>query len=706
MPNTTALKSIDILAIIIAIQIALDITIVLDIPVARQVIGFVYFTFIPGYILVKLLRLDNNSALETGLLSAGLSLGLVLACGLLINFYDPILNIDKPLSVTPIAITFNIFVVLGAGLVALRKNNNGFKFEIGKKNLLVLIPILCLPLLSIVGALYENLYHINSLLMLLFILILILFAIFAFKKSVKNIYPILIFIIAISLLFHYSLISNFAHGNDTPAEVFCMSNTQTNGIWNQTGPYPNNSYWGRLNSMLSITILPTIYSSELNASVTSTYLIVFPLLFVLVPLILYLIWQQYIDKKYAFIAAFLFLAEPTFYTEMLGLTRQMMGEIFFCLLLFIILKKEIRNYQKVICFTIFSFGIVVSHYALAEIFFFFILAAFVVTQITERFSKKLSFNISYSLILLFFVIMFSWYLFTSSSSVLDSFMEFGERVVNQLGDFANPASRGESVMLGLGLSTPATVWNLISRIFAYLTEAFIVIGFIGLIFKKVKNNYNRNFTLLTSFAIVLLAALIVVPGLASTMNMSRFYHILLFLLAPLSVLGALFISKLIYKHKTEILALILLVTVVGSYFIFQAGFVYELTGSESYSLPLNYHRYGLRLYTEGGVLSQQDVNSAQWLTQHYDESSQVYSGYLTPLIGYGAINYTRLLSLTNVTQVRAGDYVYLGTLNINYKLVLGNSVWNTSSIVNSSLYSSSIIYSNGDCEVYKNTNSP
>lgn len=702
-------RPIEFLAIVLFFQIIMDITIILNIPVARQVMGFVYFTFVPGLLIVKIMRMNQLNFLETILFSAGFSLAFLLLFGLSINFILPLINIARPLSVIPLTVMFNGAVVIGSVVAFLRNAEVPiFNFKFLKRHLLIL-PLICLPILSVAGAIFSNVYGNNLILLIMIFLISAIFVILTLFKKLpfSNYYPLIIFVIAISLLLQFSLVSNYVHGNDTPAEYFVMSNTQTNSIWNQTGPYPNNEYWGRLNSMLSITILPTIYSSVLNLNLTSTYMIIFPLLFCLVPLVLFQTWRKYIGSKYAFIASFVFIAEPTFFTEMLGLTRQMIAEIFFVLLIFILLKKNMKKIDRLFCFALFSFGLVVSHYALAEIFLFFIFLTFAVNVLLQHFSRKLNINISLNLVLLFFVIMFSWYVFTSSSSVFDSFLTFGQSVLNQLGDFANPASRGQTVLMGLGLTAPPTIWNSISRVFAYFIEAFIVIGFVGLILKRVRNNYDRTYALLTTFSVILLAALIVVPGLAATMNMSRFYHILLFFLAPLCVLGAGFISKLVFKRKKQILSMLLLATVLTAYFLFQTGIVYELTGSLSYSLPLNVNKFGSRLSNDYGILTEQDVTSAQWLSQHDNGgSSQVYAGYLTPLIGYGAFNFPRLSALSNITETKAGDFVYLGTLNNRYGLVFGNDVWNTSDIQQSVFPLSSKIYSSNECEIYKLTNNP
>jgi uncharacterized membrane protein len=710
LSNSILAKAGDFLPIVLIIQLSLDITVFLNIPVARQVLGFVYLTFIPGFLIIKILKINKLSFFETVLLSVGLSIGFLMLFGLLINFFLPLIDITRPFSVVPITVMFNIVVVLG--VVGAYFRNKEIKLCLPKLSFryLLFLILLCIPLLSIVGAMFVNVYQNNLLLLIMLLLIAFTFAVFSLLKklSFSKVYPIIIIIFAVSLLFHFSLISNYVHGPDSGSEYAAIFNTQSNALWDSIGPYPHNLDFGRLNSMLSVTILPTTYSSLLGIDATWTYKIIFPLIFALLPLVLYKTWQPYVGKKYAFISCFLFLAEPTFYGEMLSLARQMVGELFFALLLFVILKKEMKQFERTFLFVLFSFGLIVSHYALAEILLFFIILVFIVTQIYQRLSKSSTGYISFSMILLFFVMMFSWYIFTSNSSILESFLNFGQNVLNQLSDFANPASRGQTVLMGLGVTSSPTIWNSISRIFAYLSEAFIVIGFIGLISKRVKTNYDRDSILFTSLALVLLAGLIIVPGLAATLNMSRFYHILLIFLAPLCILGAQVIAVLIYKRKIELISSILLVVVLVGYFLFQSGFIYELSGTQNYSLPLGGDSFGQSLSYQFATVTEQEVVGAQWLSQHYRAGqTQIYAGYLTPLIGYGFLNITMLSELSNVTRPNGGDFVYLGDMNTRFNLVVTNYyVWNTSDIQNTILTSSSHVYSSGNCEIYKFTSSP
>jgi len=333
---------------------------------------------------------------------------------------------------------------------------------------------------------WVNLFENNTILLFLMVVISLVFAIgvMSIKLLSSRLYVFAVFVIAISLLYHSLLISNYilSFGSDATTELFVFKNVQNNAYWGSA------KFFRRQSSMLGITILPTLYSNLLNVDPTWTYKILFPLIFSFVPLGLYQIWRKYIGDKYAFVSVFLFMAQQTFYFEMVALNRQMVAELFFVLLLLVILNNTMKRSSKMVCFIVFAFGLVTSHYGLSEIFLFFISMVFVSFFIIKRPSR----NITASMIVLFFVVMFSWYIYTSSSAVFINILEFGEYVYNQLGEFFNPASRGETVLRGLGLESSPTILNTVSRAFAYFTQFLIVFGFVGLVTKRIKVHIDRS----------------------------------------------------------------------------------------------------------------------------------------------------------------------------------------------------------------------
>jgi len=694
-------SSMSLLLIVLLCLSIFCLVVFLNVPIARQVIGFFYLTLVPGYVFLRLLKLEDLGSPETILFSIGFSIAFLMFAGLLVNEIGYMIGFPNPLTLVPLAITLNVLVI-AFGILAHIKNMKLTLPVIQFRKVPLQLPFLfSIPIISVIGAVFVKSYGNNIILIFLLLLISSIFAVGMVLEKLlpPRLYALAIFVIAISLLYHSLLISDYivSYGSDVPTELGVFQNTQSNAYWGATEFVP------RFDAMLSITVLPTFYSNLLNIDPTWTFKMLFPIIFSFVPLALYRIWKRYIGEKYAFSAAFLFMAERTLYFEMVSLNRQITAELFFVLLLLVLLSDKMKPRYRVVCFMIFAFGLVTSHYALSEIFLFFISLTFIFSFLAKRPSR----NIEPSMIALFFVVMFSWYIYTSGSAVYDSIVDYSNYVYSQVSEFFNPASRGGTVLRGLGLEAPPAMLNAVSRAFAYSTQLLIVVGFVGLITRRVRYRIDRTYSTFVFIAIVFLFALLLVPGLAETLSMSRFYHILLFFLAPLSMIGATFLVGLLSKRREKLLASILLLIVLIPYFLFQTNFVYEVTGGDSWSLPLSkYKMDSLRLYGGFGFIDAYSVFGVQWLSKTVNaDRTRIYSDSASqrnPLIAYGGLRFEEVRVLSNTTKISSGDTVYLSPLNVADGKIVGEfSVFNSSEL--SFLNQTNTIYANGKCEIRKGT---
>ena len=683
----------------------------LDIPIMRQTFVFLYLTFVPGFVLLRVFRLKNLHRLEMILLSAGLGIAFLIIVGLLINELGSMVGISNPLSDIPLMIVLNSVVLLFCFLSS--PVNLGPKLQIVKvlKSIVrspLAVLFLSLPFLSVVGTIWVNAYENNSILlfMIMAISLLVIMSFLSNKLMPPKLYPLAVVLIAVSLLFHSSLISSYvqAAGADIYLELTVFKLTKNNAWWNPVLEQSLSGPIARFNNMLSITILPTIFSSMMNMDATLILKILYPLIFSLVPLALYHLWQTRLGTRIAFASAFLFMAQQTFYTEMLGLARQMVGELFFILLLIVVLDTKIKSSKKIMCFTILSTALIVSHYALSVIFISFLFFVWILLFAMKRW-RAYTPKITLSMVVLFFVLMFSWYIYTSNSATFESILEFANHLYGELGEWANPASRGTTVLRGLGMEAPPSFWNAISRGFAYFVQFLIVIGFVGLITSRVNTRLDREYLAFVLLATALLAALILVPGLAESLRMTRFYHILLFFLAPLSALGAEFLVKLAFKRKTELAMSVLLLVVMIPYFLFQTNFVYEVVGSDSWSLPLSKYRMDdLRLYYIYGYIDEQSAFGAGWLAENVNfKFTPIYADVQARFssLTYCGVTYeAQVHTLSNATIIATSGTIFLNRLNVIGEKILGTYLlWNSSEV--SFLEDLHIIYSNGACEIYK-----
>ena len=693
---TARLKPARFPAAVLIAQTALCFTIIFNIPVARQVLGFLYLTLVPGFAIVRLLKLKLETV-ETILFVVGLSIAFLMGAGFLMNLLGPSIGVLKPLELIPLLLVTNIIVLL----LLFNKWHDSEKhvFSVENKRLIGFRFITgALPVVSIVGTLLVNAPpHTNNivlLLMLVIISIVVGLAAFSRKLVSPNLYPLLIFAIALALLFHVSLFSNYIHGGDIFGEYSAFKLTLNNSYWDP-------AFSERLYTMLSVTILPTIYSTVLGLEGTWILKVVYPLIFALVPVGLYQLFRSRVSKQVAFFSVFFFVSNIVFFNEIAELARQMIAELFYILLLLAIFNKNIHGSAKWLCVSVFSFGLVVSHYAMSYIFLVFVFAVWLFFSLRKR---KMS--ITVSMVILFAIMTFAWYIYASSSVTFNDLLRRVDIIRESfVSDFLNPQSRGSQVLQGMGVLGLGTFWHLVGRFIYYGTELLVVTGLLGSLLKRRRSFFNEEYNVMAFLNMLLVVACIVVPNLAESFNMTRFYHVSLFFLAPFCILGGIDVLSLLSRKrvKQRYLSSIVVLIVIIPYFFFQTGVVYEVTGEESWSLPLSAYRFStLKLYSMG-VLGETEVSGAIWLSQYGDFNRYVYADITSGAIfAYKGIQNSVWLSFR--VPVVNGSYIYLRGYNVYDGIVFSTygsvGAFNVTQIV-PSLNMTNLIYSSGSCEIYK-----
>jgi len=122
-------------------------------------------------------------------------------------------------------------------------------------------------------------------------------------------------------------------GGDIQLEYYTLSTVINNTFW-------DSQIHTNLNAMLSITIMPPIYSILLNLSPVWILKIIYSFLLSLVPLALFLMYKNFCSEKISFLAAFFFISFPSFFFEIVGLSRQELAEFFIVISLLLIFNKS------------------------------------------------------------------------------------------------------------------------------------------------------------------------------------------------------------------------------------------------------------------------------------------------------------------------------------------------------------------------------
>jgi uncharacterized membrane protein len=706
------------LAVIPIVHLLLYIAIGLNIFVFRQITVFVYLSFIPGFVLLKILRLKETSVVDTILFSVGLSIAFLMFIGLLTNELYPIIGISQPLSTIPLTITLSLLTLILFFIGYRQDLSENFsswgRNLIDSKAILPKSAILVLPvLLGIIGALYVN----QPILLLMIITIAALYAISVFSARASKSYPIVIFAIAIALAYSLLLTSKYILGYDAQVEYYVFRMTSINGYWHLLPVDINPAGTVRLNAMLSVTILPTIYSALLNTNGEALFKTFYPFVFSLVPVTLYRIYARQIGKAASLLSTLFFISSPTvFYgAELLSLNRQIVAEFFLVLSIFILLDKKMSVGKRRLLLIVFGAALTVSHYSTMYVYLFFVFSIYAIAKFKGRSDEMLN----GAMVASFFTMAFSWY--TLSVAPLTSLSQFFREMFSRFStDLFSPAARSSEVFTPHPILTYA---SMINWVLFYTVHFFILIGILMLLFKPAKTRLDPKYRTVAILSAVILFLCVAVPNIAPALNFSRFYAITLLFLAPCFVLGGetlVGVSENVLRRATSRRSLsnshnqistVLLCAVLIGYFLSQSGFINCVTGASPLSFSLDYNR--IRTSTDPNTLnsisfhiayiSEQDVFSAMWLSKNKGESSTIYADYVSMcsvLTSYSLIPKQQIISLTNTTMLKQGGFIYLGQLNVvNGIMTTFSAQFNTSDIY-PLLNETNLVYSNGNSEVW------
>lgn len=732
------------LKVVLAIQIAMWGVIGLDliglqIPILRQFIGFIYLTFVPGILILRILKLHKLGNIETLLYTVGLSLATLMFTGFFMNMVYPLFGISGPISIMPLIITISVVVLMLCVLSYIRdKDFSDPSFiDVGE----VLSPpvlFLCLiPFLAIFGTYLVNFYHTNILLMLMIVVIAFVALLIGFDKFIPaKLYPLAIWVMAISLIYHDTLISMYLNRYDVIGEYYFSKLVVIGSYWNWMIPSSNNA-------MLSTTMLAPIFHHIFNMDLTWVFKIIYPLLFSLVPLGLYCVFKRITDRKIAFLSSFYFISLYPFYNVIPSQCKQSIAEIFFILLFMLIFYGNIDKIKKSFLLIIFAISLIVSHYGTSYLFMFSLIFVFFFLFLTEnqtinnlweknhsKFRKKewIADNsnvenkaISLNFVLLFITFALTWYIYISSSSIFNTIVDIGDHILNTLFiQFLSPEySRGMHSLAGI----PVAPIRWVSKIINWSAIFFICVGILKLSLRHREIKFEKEYIGFSLYWFIICISAIAVSGFA-VMNPYRLYHLSLFLLAPLAVIGGITVFEVITKilkkswtNKSIKKSLKVLYVFFIIFLLFNTGFIFEIVKDPSSSISLSQESVKEEghsreyICTFINLMHEQDVFSARWLSKNMEKGPMIYvirGNYegAHALNTYGMVPSSKRYGLTSTTRkIREGDYIYLTYLTVvegitvGYNFKLGSPTFLNITNIHPLLEDKNKIYTNGGSEI-------
>ncbi len=694
------------LAILLLTLLLTDLSIILDLPVLKPVLSFLFFTIVPGLLIFLILKPTQMELLKKFVLWVGLSIFFLMSVGLLLNSLYPL--ISEPLSLTPILLTLNIVLIVLASTAYWRNRNNfeiydllNFKIILKDKLLSPLVFPFLLPLLAILGTYLMNTAQNNVLLLIMLILIpLYLVAIVYLQKRVHPVtYPLTLWLISLSLLLMYGLTSSYLIGRDIHLEYYCFQLSLSNFHWDL------NAYYNSYNACISINILPLIYHVLSGVKGEYVFKVFMAIIGSIIPLIVYLVASKYLPRRYAFFAGILFVFQ-LFFVSLLGAVRQELAILFFFLTIMVVFDFQINKSAQKVLTVIFIVSTLISHYSTAYVAFVLILPILLLPFFKGLLKdRKLVFtNMDIILISLAFILV--WYLLVAKVQFASGAQVIGRTVAASAAGGGGTtsaliATRGAYVLGVLGVvlkSLPNTISVLVHDVMF----ATILVGLYTLLrrYRHYKDKFGTQFLLGIVISMGLLVLFVALPYISIAYDASRLFFQLIIFLAPIFIIGCITIARWIKKPKWDVVVILVLLI---SLFTCVTYLHYSLLGTP-YSAQ----------YENNSIIRQElyiyntEIKSSQWLYDYGQDDLTIYSDgreVARFFTAYGKNIQNRKIndSFFGWNQTINAGYIFLGYVNVHNNRIIdiGNDIISVDMSPYSNLFErKSLIYDNGGSQVW------
>ena len=682
-----------ILQIIIMLILLANISILLDIYILRQILSFLFLTFLPGLLLTYALKIKLN-LIERAIFSWGLSISILMFVGLIMNNLLLELSFYKPFSLYILLIVYNLVLLLTLIYIYkfIKKDIScDLSFNLNRISKLILIGSIPIPVVSIYGIYSVNQYNSNSLLIFLIFLIVLVIIISSIEKYklTPELYPIIITLISISLLFMLSLRSNHIIGDDAHEEFLLFKNTLNQMHWSISGLTP-------LDACISISIVPTIYQVILNINPETLYRILYSALYIPCPLIIYIISKKYLIEAYAFLASCFFMFQINFiFTEFNARTNL---AIFFIALSFMtIFNDNISISLRRLLFIIFTSSCILSHYSTTYIAFLVIFIYYFSIFLLNRKRDQPNTKINSNLILIFFVILFFWYGQVIETPLISG-QSYIERTIVNLNEMFIIESRGQQIeaLFGKG-SLELGIPRIIEIIATWLTFLYIFIGVLSMFIRRPPNltmlekEPERDYLLFSIIFCGFLLAMIAFPYLARGYDLSRVYSMALIILSTSFMRGAILLGHIVNKRNIYVTCSIMALLLLVPYFLSVTSVTYDLFNNPR-SIISNSYGTQYDMY----FIEDQESYGAKWVKNYiYNENRQVSFDHM----GGNILESQALIPNYNKNShgiEMENRYTFLRRFNIINDLFM----YKEGVVEHILLGNKSSIYNSGNCEVH------
>ena len=386
-------------------------------------------------------------------------------------------------------------------------------------------------------------------------------------------YASIIYLIGLLAVWSTTTLGLSVVGTDISRELQMSNFAMANG-WNL-------SLFDVSNSSFVVGWLIPQFSKLFEIPVVWIYKLILPMIFALTPVLLYYIFKKQIGELKAFYSSIFFIMVPVFSLEIATIGKSMVAETLMALCLWIMFTnwKSWKKFTGILVFTLLTLW---AHYTVGILlvcYFIGILLIMLAAKIFKKWElwKKKAVPLwTLAVVIVISITGFTIYysnvsqglVFKATAGIGDMYNRLGNiflhnpPVINTSNTTSSEFSiiaqasnlttedllmaqfvrqtQNKNPLLNLGMGKDfeqASVLGKIFRLIQYLTELLIMLGAVWLVFNYKKYNFQAEFIAGIASSFIMLAFCMFLPIFASLINMTRNYHMALFFLAPMFVLG-------------------------------------------------------------------------------------------------------------------------------------------------------------------------
>lgn len=539
----------------------------------REIITFLFYSYVPGLILLRVLRMHRLGGAMTTLLSVAASVVIVMLSGLAFNLFY--FELSGPLPFTSSTVTIGqtviVFAMLALAYVTDRRYSAEPMLDIKPFLTAPAFALYSLPLMAIMATYLLNGWNFAWLQIVLLLVIAAAVVALLIFRIPSQLYPVAVICIALAVLFHTSLASRFVvEWADISFEYWSANRTLLNGFWTMTDG-------GRTDSVLSVTILAPMYVLLTGFDLNIVFKVCYPALLSLIPLGVFCMARGRLSPEGAFLAAFFVISGAAFFTEFLGLARQIVAELLLVAIAALLLHRSDVPVNRMVLAWIMAIGMIVSHYGIVSIIMPAAVISAILYLVLERksVSRAVVAKVAGSTALMFIPPLL-WYSNVSGSTVLTGVMESFELLMEGYGSIG----LFEDLLPILQFKTSLHLWPVF-----FLTIVVCMLCIYGLCrlvsLRSKLDRWDHAYLAITVPFLAYTFLAFLDTDFFNFISRERFLHICLLFTAPLAVFGGACVFRTSNGLRSPkrmkmpshivlgsiLVILFLLVTGVGNYFV-------------------------------------------------------------------------------------------------------------------------------------------